>query len=107
MTMARIASTAGSRIPIRLPEPSVSGAFLREDFRRRSLSQVLQDLEFVRHRQARRVEIAVVEKTPPPRVRVVHELAIHPFEVVGEPDRLAHPRILEFLAPRVDQVALK
>src|SRR5207244_11519013 len=56
---------------------------------------------------ALRLEISAVEPAGAADVRVVHQAPVHPFEVEGEPDGLAHAHILELLAPRVDPVALE
>src|SRR5205807_9521471 len=58
-------------------------------------------------RQPPRLEIAVVEIAAAADVRVVHQPAAHPFEVEGERERLAHARILELVAARVDEEGLK
>ena len=90
------------------PEPSLTGRHigLAEHGRRKLVAERLEQLQFVGARLALRLHRGVGEEGDDPLVGRVHDVLVGPFEVEGEPDRLAHPRILELLAPGVEVPAL-
>ena len=71
------------------------------------LREVAPGPELIGPRHALRLEVARVEEAAHAGVRVVHHLPVHPLEVEGETERLAHARILELRAPRIDEESLE
>ena len=65
-----------------------------------------EDLQLARRGQAPRRQLGVREVALRPRVRAVEERAIRPLEVESVAERLAHPRVREDRAARVEDVAL-
>ena len=41
------------------------------------------------------------------RIEAVEQIAVRPFEIEGEVERLAHARVLQRLAPRIEEEALR
>src|SRR2546428_3417619 len=65
-----------------------------------------EDLQLARRGQAPRCQLGVREVALRPRVSAVEERAIRPLEVESVAERLAHPRVREDRAARVEDVAL-
>ena len=90
------------------PEPSDRRhERLPEDLIRHLTAKRLEQLEFVRRGRDRCHHIRILERRMGARIGAVHDGLVGPFEIEGIDQRLADPRILEFVAAGIDEPALR
>ena len=77
-----------------------------EDLRRHLVLDLVQDLELAALRQARGRQLGVVEVAADADVEIVEQLLVGFLEVEGELEGAAHARVLELLAPQVEDERL-
>src|SRR5258708_5402571 len=72
-----------------------------------STSKWLEQLEFLRRRRAARHHSGILKRRMGARIGAVHDGLVGPFEIKGQDQRLAHARVLEFVAGGIDEPALR
>ena len=80
---------------------------LAEHFVRQAGAERLEQRDFVGARLALRHHLGVLKHRDGALIGAVHDRLVGPFEVEGVVERLAQPRIGEFLPPRIDEPALR